>query len=308
MEQGFEFQALEWIDLRDELKDKHLRSFSLSHDGRLLVLADSDGQYGSAKLDIYEAFEDQISHYKVQIPSELLHFGIIQSMPDEHYLLVSEICQYRPDNKSDRNGLVYSKDGHLIRSYVMGDCLKEVHTTSTGDIWVNYREEGVYGVFDDWNPADEDARAIGGPGLNQWNLQGKLTYSYRPPSDVDYISDCFALNVTDDNTAWVFYAGAYRSVLARIENREIVNYWFPLLWGSSQMAIDGKHILFYGVRQDKSAYYLGELTDDHQVQHIANIEIKPKGQVKARGNAVVIFEDGIFYRFTISDLWDAMLG
>jgi len=82
---------------------------------------------------------------------------------------------------------IYGFDGALRRTTTFGDGIADVQTTTRGDIWVSYFDEGVFGNYG-WG-YDEASTPIGAPGLVRFDRQGSVLWSYHPPPGVGTIDD-----------------------------------------------------------------------------------------------------------------------
>ena len=82
--------------------------------------------------------------------TELLNVNIafpsVQPLPNGEVLLVGARCHYRKGDP-EQNAIVCSPEGEIVRSFVLGDGINDVQTTSDGMIWVSYFDEGVFGNY-----------------------------------------------------------------------------------------------------------------------------------------------------------------
>ncbi|MCA2186398.1 hypothetical protein LDL05_15120 [Nonomuraea cavernae] len=137
----------------------------------------------------------------VSIVGQSLAHIAVQPLPGGGVLLVGARCRWR-NGAAEYNAAVYDADGQLLRKGVLGDGIADVQTTLSGDIWVSYFDEGVYGNFG-WGEADSPA-PIGSPGLIRFRSDLSLAWRYPYQREFGAISDCYALNVTGDE-AWAYY-------------------------------------------------------------------------------------------------------
>ncbi|MFD1537449.1 hypothetical protein [Nonomuraea guangzhouensis] len=137
----------------------------------------------------------------VPIAEQSLAHSHVQPLPDGGVLLVGARCRWR-NGAAESNAAVYDADGKLLREGVFGDGIADVQTTLSGDIWVSYFDEGVFGNFG-WGEAGTPA-PIGSPGLIRFRSDLGLAWRYPYDGEFGAISDCYALNVTGDE-AWAYY-------------------------------------------------------------------------------------------------------
>ncbi len=110
------------------------------------------------------------------------------------YLVVGARCQWAADG-AEHNALVFNFDGDLTNSAVFGDGIQHILTTPTGNSWVGYFDEGIFGNFGWGGPGPEP---VGRFGINRFDQH--LGLAAHAPDAYD-IADCYALT-TDGETAW----------------------------------------------------------------------------------------------------------
>jgi hypothetical protein len=49
--------------------------------------------------------------------------------------------------RPDRNAVLYDADGQVLSEHVLGDGIAHLLTTSTGQVWAGYFDEGIYGNY-----------------------------------------------------------------------------------------------------------------------------------------------------------------
>ena len=76
----------------------------------------------------------------------------VQPMPGGRFLVAGARCRWRPEGP-DRNAVLYDADGQVVSEHVLGDGIAHVLATSTGQVWVGYFDEGIYGNYG-WGRAD----------------------------------------------------------------------------------------------------------------------------------------------------------
>jgi len=96
----------------------------------------------------------------------LAHFTV-QPMPGGRFLVAGTRCQWRPDGP-DRNAVLYDAGGHVVSEHVLGDGIAHVLATSTGQVWVGYFDEGIYGNYG-WGRADSQ-EPVGAYGIVRFSL------------------------------------------------------------------------------------------------------------------------------------------
>ncbi len=175
-------------------------------------------------------------------------FPSLQPLPDGHLLLVGARCRHRGGDP-DHNAAVHAPDGTLVRTGVLGDGISHVRTTSTGDVWVGYFDEGVFGNLG-WDDP------IGAPGLLRFDSLLRQTWAYRPPEGAGEIADCYALNVTDTET-WACYYTDFPVVRVRGDRTDA---WQAGVAAQALAVHGGRVALVGGYRDDHNRVVFLELS------------------------------------------------
>jgi hypothetical protein len=295
------YKAQLWIDLQTELADKVVHAFSLGFDSKLYVLASyakDNVQYRSQNGMFALSHSPHPNDYIVYIatPSNVTQHVIlnqtwnyhsVQPLLNDELLLVCARSS-RKNKKAQNNGHVFSLNGTFKRSFALGDAIQSMQTTSTGEIWTSYFDEGFGQSFD----------GIQIKGLHRWNANGQMLFQYSPVADLDYIFDCYAMNVDNDDSAWIFYHSQF--AIVQIKDTKIINYWHTPLRSKHYICTWNNHALMSGA--DKK-YELYELKSNHSIRHSKTYSITPTGEKTTRGNTVVIEYNNQFYRFGIPELF-----
>ena len=233
------------------------------------------------------------------IHDERLNIHIIQPLGND-LLLACSRTEYRRAADFDLNARVYSRDGTFLREFLLGDGLETIQTTSRGEIWTSYFDEGVFGNYG-WNvPA-------GAAGLVAWNELGEKVYEYDAVGPVDAIVDCYALNVASDKDVWCYYYTDFP--LVHLHDKRIVSTWKVPVSGSHAFAVAAGHALFAGGYAKCDSFQLVRLAPDGTSLLIGEFEIigddsvavKP-AQTIGRGAILYVLGDGVVYEIDLKDV------
>jgi hypothetical protein len=262
------------------------------------TLADSPQRYRVLGLDGSDVVHD------CTIENERFNIHHVQPLLGE-LLLVCARCHYKGPSNTERNGRVYSRDGKLTREFVLGDGIASVQTTSRGEIWTSYFDEGIFGNYG-WNDP------IGASGLVAWDPFGTQAYSFVPGKGLDHICDCYALNVATDDDVWLYYYTEFP--LVRLRRRAIEAVWSMPVGGSHAFALLGKHVLFAGGFKDRDTYRLFSLGTEAAPVSQGEFELfDHEGQklvpdrVVARAEAVYLISRGDIYRLDVQTAVSALV-
>lgn len=138
-------------------------------------------------------------------------FSFAQPLSEDRWLFV----EARMQKRDAPNAFVYSRQGEMLGSFVAGDGIEHIQTTASGEVWVAYFDEGVYGGGDLEYSGLVCLDEAGRPLLRYW-------YDTAEPNSLPCIDDCYALNVSDDGV-WVCYYSNFPIVYLR--NRALEQAW-----------------------------------------------------------------------------------
>jgi len=167
-------------------------------DGRLIAVSASGSQRGRlpdlrVRVHLHEAGD----HWRpVQLTGVTIAPNKVDLLPDGSLLLAQSRCIRRPFEPVPDNAQVFSASGQALRSFRIGDGVGHLAVDEPGTIWVGYYDEGIYGG---------DPLSAGG--LTRFDEYGRQLWTYWPPSGLNHIADCYALNVSARTTWAYYYAG-----------------------------------------------------------------------------------------------------
>lgn len=322
-----QFSLTPWMIIDEYLNGMDLASINVGPSGELYLLtvskptkrrSQTKKNVTSAKVRtsdphnfIVTRFDDsQVASFEIR--DQFWNYHNVQPLPDDEFLLVCGRAYYRGPDEFNLNGKVFSQTGDLRREFLLGDGIQDVQTTVDGNIWVSYFDEGVFGNYG-WGYGNNPP--IGESGLIQWERFGKKLYEYSPPSGLDMISDCYALNVTNNDDIWFYYYTDFP--LVRLKGKDDYTYWNIRINSSSNWAIDGSgsfavmdnRVLFCGGYQQPDKYQFVELMDDHQMKLQATYQfINEQGMIidnrfaVARDRFLFLMQENRLYRVDLTRL------
>jgi hypothetical protein len=189
--------------------------------------------------------------HEYRVPNQKDNFNLVQPLPNG-FFLATRRCEFSEQNLR-LNGKVFDFDGMLVRSILLGDGIEDLQVDESGQIWVSYFDEGIFGNLG-WK------RPLGSSGLRQFDDRGYSNFEFKPLAGLDAIDDCYALNVTSSNETWCYYYSQFPIV--RILERRIVQYWLSPIERASGLCVwRRRHI-----RQDAEGeyYHLVTALESHE--------------------------------------------
>ncbi|WP_325039064.1 hypothetical protein [Kribbella sp.] len=236
--------------------------------------------------------------HTVEIPDYRFRFPTVQSMPGGAFLLVGKRVPRRGDDVPS-NAIVYDAIGQPIAEGLLGDGIKHVQTTASGQVWVGYSDEGVYGNLGWGN----------GPGTEPIGAPGLIRYTPELTSDWEFsntrhglppVDDCYALNVISE-TAWCCYDSGFPLVKIRDET---VRAWRNEVQRVIGIAVHQGHVGLYDGQRLTIAH---RASDQLAIEHKYDVALPngdpppPNSKTISRASAIHIFAGRSWYRTDLAE-------
>lgn len=155
----------------------------------------------------------------------------------------------RSAGNTDGNGHLYSAQGNLLKTIVLGDGIRDVQTTIKGQIWVGYFDEGIFG-----------GTTFGQAGLACFDSGGALAFDFNSSTYLTsgMISDCYAFNTVSDSEIWLCPYTDFPIV--QIKNKHISKQWDNNpVHGSDAFAVWKDRVLFAGGYSERGKLFIVSL-------------------------------------------------
>ena len=237
--------------------------------------------------------------FDIAIRGERFNLHTVQPLGND-LLLACSRSAYRGEHDVDLNARVYSRDGAFLREFLLGDGVETIQTTSSGEIWTSYFDEGVFGNYGWHDP-------VGASGLVAWNKAGDKVYEYDAVGPVGAIADCYALNVASDEDVWCYYYTDFP--LVHLHQKRIARTWKVPVTGSHAFAVAGEHVLFAGGYDKRDMFQLVRLAPDGTSRLVGEFDligddgaaVKPV-QTIGRGAKLYVFEGELLYEIDLKQV------
>lgn len=244
------------------------------------------------------------STYEVELRDLSAAFSFVQLLPGNKILVASARCMRFKDGTHELNACIYDTNGRLQSEFLLGDGIQRLQTDKSGQIWVGYSDEGVYGNFG-WSGSG-NAAPVGATGLVSFDESGKKLWEYEPVSGTDFISDLYALNVFGDE-AWAYYYTGFP--LVRIKSNKRLEAWTTQTSGARAFALGNEKVLLFGGYRDQSSscrwLRLGEkeaTVEQPVTLLLSEGESLRDAIVTGRGNILHVFVGEKWYQFSTASI------
>ncbi|GHI03153.1 hypothetical protein AQI88_01865 [Streptomyces cellostaticus] len=155
----------------------------------------------------------------------------VEALPDGGFVLAAA----RSAKDDEQQVQVFDALGRGTRTFRVGDAIEHLLADGTGELWLGYFDEGIYGD------------ALSAPGLRRWSITGEPLWSYSPVPGAGWISDCYTLNVAG-RTAW---ACPYTHFpLLEVGEDQVVRARENPVRGATGLAVQGERAVFFGGYRD----------------------------------------------------------
>ena len=171
-------------------------------------------------------------------------YNFAQLLPGRKWLLV----EARATRDRGPNADVVNEKGLIVTSLFLGDGIENVQVASSGDIWVGYFDEGVYG-----------GGQLEHSGLVCFDLQGNPKLRFFPEIVDSFamppVDDLYALNVCRNGETWCCYYSDFP--LVKLKGIKFDEAWtdFPKK-AVRAFAVRGTRLLMVPAYQNTGSLYL----------------------------------------------------
>jgi hypothetical protein len=192
-------------------------------------------------------------------------------------------------------GHVYDKSGQHQRTLDLGGGISDVQTSANGHIWVSYIDEGVFGD------------GIGSYGVVAFDISGQPIFKYHEfaePHDLPSIADCYAMNVSGEDEAWLCYYTDFP--LVSLKGFQLQHCWKEFGCMDKAFALVEGAVIFpkcYTRREGKSQLLRRTLSESPQTE-----ELEPRNEsgglingtfgAAARGKHLYLFTEAALFKMT----------
>lgn len=213
---------------------------SVDFDGNLILLTEQKIQEMHLH-KVFHVLDGNIN--EIELPLVRQPFSYAQPL-GENWLLVSARTDW--DAGGERNATLFDVQGSVLSTYEFDDAIQDVQTTKDSRIWVSYFDECM------------------GSRLRCFDKQGTETFNYydfviQTGGKVPDIDDCYALNVTSEDTHIYYYGDFPLVTLNKKGYKTFLN--IPVI-GSHAFAILNDKVLFSHGYDRLPVVYLYSLSDN----------------------------------------------
>jgi hypothetical protein len=238
------------FELARPIANNHYLNVARSFDANWILLCSNKDFGRSAPPFEYEVsqFEGHAWHSALTIGPTGRQYFNAEKLPDNRWLLIAGRSR---TERQIPNGDIFDKNGNLIASLNLGDGIEHVQAAPSGDIWIGYCDEGIFGGGD---LEQEGLICFSQDGTPKVRFFQEIVDANSVPS----IDDCYALNVCRDGDAWVCYYSGFPIV--RMKHCQFDASWtdFPAR-PVRALAVNGEKLLMVPAYRQLGLLYLCDL-------------------------------------------------
>ncbi len=219
------------------------------------------------------------------IPDYQRSWPTAQPMPGGNVLVVGTRVEWKEAGVLP-NATVYDTTGQVVAEKLFGDGIAHVRTTHSGQIWVGYFDEGIFGNLG-W--AAPGGPPVGAAGLVRFGPELRRNWEF---SGAESIDDCYAVNVVGE-TLWTCYYSDFPVV--RIVNGEVRSWSTP---GDSvdALAVAEERVALV----DRSRVVVGQLGGDEvEIESEYPLTLPEGARVFGRGPELHVVAGKEWYRVEV---------
>ncbi len=272
------------VELPDAIPADEYFGIDLTFDDRLLLT------YEAGKEACLDELIDGSWHPRFRADTSKLSWHFAQLYLDETLLLVNS----RTRGPQEPNAIVIEPSGRELDRWYLGDGIEHCQVDATGNTWGGYFDEGVFG--------DQN---LGHQGLIKFDCHARPAFQFqRDAIAVPPIYDCYALNVTGRDEAWLCYYDAFPLVRVRADKPELISKETPVA-GSKAVVLDRnqQHCAFWsGYNKDSRVHVLNlETMECTKIPLRAEDGKKfPRWVRAARGSRLILDHGRSLYEFDLN--------
>lgn len=244
---------------------------------------------------------------EIDFPPFEFAFPKVDVLADGSAVIVGSRCRWRSKDDYDVNAMVFDcATGQEIR-FLAGDGVQDIGVDGQDRIWISYFDEGIFGNFG-WGDLDRNGERtsdpVGGSGLNCFDRRGEMIW--RHDQEQRFIDDCYALNVTRDETHFYFYSDFD---LGHVSRDFTTFYRKTDISGAHAFAISPDRVLFSGQYDDPpDRVYLLSLQGSDIGKPEKGRLFLPRGKIPkqatliGRGSTLHIFTKRDWYKVSLEEI------
>ncbi|MEU6802496.1 hypothetical protein [Streptomyces neyagawaensis] len=221
---------------------------------------------------------DDCASYETALSSVTARHPKVDSFPDGGFVVADARSR-----AGDEQVQVFDALGRPSWTFRVGDAIEHLLTDESGDLWIGYFDEGVFG-----DP-------LSAAGARRWSATGEALWEYSPPPGGDWIADCYALNV-DRRAAWVYPYTSF--ALVEVRDGKPLRARTTRVEGASGVAVHGELVAFFGgYGQDRDRLVVASLSETSvdtvavsRLRHSDGTPVEPPRRVVSRGPRLYVQE------------------
>lgn len=242
-----------------------------------------DGPYDASVVTVDDGRVEE-----TRLSAVTARYPLLDALPDGGFVVADARRRSGADHVQ-----VFDALGRTSWTFAVGDGVEHLLADDSGDLWVGYFDEGVFG--DD---------PLSHAGLRRWSSTGEARWELPQAATDGCMADCYALNA-HRGEAWACYYTDFPLVRVRADGS--VRVWESPVAGARATAVhSGGAAFFGGYGQEEDRLVLCTLTERAAAPYLHSTLVRPDGspigkrRVLARGSRLYVQAGP----FTAWEMWD----
>ncbi|MFF8841310.1 hypothetical protein ACF08N_01050 [Streptomyces sp. NPDC015127] len=214
------------------------------------------------RAEVYDALVVSVDDGQAQethLSAVTARFPLLDALPEGGFVVADARRRGDADHVQ-----VFDALGRVSWSFAVGDAIEHLLADESGDLWVGYFDEGVFG---------DDPLSV--PGLRKWSVTGEPLWELPLSTAGGCMADCYALNA-DRSTAWAYYYTDFP--LVRIGGDGTARVWESPVGGAKAIAVsDGGAAFFGGYGRDGDRLVVCTLAERTAAPYLHTTLVRPDG-------------------------------
>jgi hypothetical protein len=221
---------------------------------------------------------------------------LVQALPNGEFIVVGARCGWTPEGP-ERHALVVGLDGAIQHDGTLGDGIEHMLVDNSGEIWVGYFDEGIFGNFGWGNPGPEP---LGSPGIVRWSPQFEKVWEYQGVDNY-WLADCYALNVDTDRVWACPYADF---PIVEVDSYRVTVHQTTDVSGPRGLLVAGENVALIGDYKYGGSLLLGSLDGLNRLKKselgMPDGRLIPPGTLVCRGSVAHLFIGADWFTFDLN--------
>ncbi|MER6614338.1 hypothetical protein [Streptomyces xantholiticus] len=266
---------------RQEILHSTVDAFGRAH----WLLAERRGNGGPYDATVVTVDDGRFE--ETRLSAVTAQYPALDALPDGGFV----VADCRRPRGDDDHVQVFDALGRTSWTFTVGDAIQHLLADESGDLWVGYFDEGVFG-----DP-------LSYAGVRRWSATGEPLWELPASTPGGRMADCYALNA-HRGEAWVCYMEGFP--LVRIRRDGTVRVWESPVRGTAATVVHDGRVAYFASYDHRDGLVLCTLSETAAVPYLLSTLVHSDGSTigrqrrLARGSRLYVQAEP----YTAWEMWD----